>query len=174
LLRFLSCVTLPVPQADQAGRGAEETRQHEHAPTALHDLVEIELGIREARWVGHSFGGRLVAELAGRHPELIERAVLLDPAMHIPPATALAQAEGLRPDTSFATLVEAVDAKLADGTLFTTPRSTVEAEMDAHFEQGDDGRWRARFSSSCASRRARVSNEILCTCMLPFQTTRIP
>ena len=33
-----------------------------------------------AVWVGHSFGGRLVAELAARHPERVERAVLLDPA----------------------------------------------------------------------------------------------
>lgn len=116
--------------------------------THVADLVETAeaLGIGRAHWVGHSFGGRIVAELARRHPQLVERAVLLDPAMHIPPATAYVQAEGLRPDTSFATLEEAVDVKLADGTLFTTPRSTVEAEMDVHYDQGDDGRWRARFS----------------------------
>jgi lipase len=116
--------------------------------THLADMVETTtaLGIERGVWVGHSFGGRLVAELAAVQPERIERAVLLDPAMHIPPATAYVQAESLRPDTSFASPEEAVDAKLADGTLFTTPRSTVEAELEAHFDRGDDGRWRARFS----------------------------
>jgi len=112
------------------------------------DLVETvdALGIGRASWIGHSFGGRLVAELAVPRPELVECAVLLDPALHIPPPTAYVQAEGLRPDASFATLEEAVDAKLADGTLFTTPRSIVEAATEGNFEQGDDGRWRARFS----------------------------
>ena len=35
--------------------------------------------------VGHSFGGRLVLELAARRPELVARAVLLDPAIQILP-----------------------------------------------------------------------------------------
>ena len=29
-------------------------------------------------WMGHSFGARLVAEMTARHPELVERVVLLD------------------------------------------------------------------------------------------------
>ena len=51
------------------------------------DLVETAdaLGISGAAWLGHSFGGKLVAELAARHPDRVERAVLLDPAMHIDP-----------------------------------------------------------------------------------------
>ena len=36
-------------------------------------------------WVGHSFGGRLVLELAARRPELVRCAVLLDPAIDILP-----------------------------------------------------------------------------------------
>ena len=58
--------------------------------THLADLLETAdaLGIGEATWIGHSFGGRLVAELAATNPERVERAVLLDPAMHIDPAIA--------------------------------------------------------------------------------------
>jgi lipase len=120
--------------------------------THVADLVETadSLGIERAAWLGHSFGGRIVAELSTAAPELVERAILLDPAMRIESEIALASAEGTRPDTSFASLEEAVDAKLHEGTLFTTPREIVETEIAAHFEQGDDGRWRARFSRVAA------------------------
>ena len=116
------------------------------------DLIETAdaLGIERAVWLGHSFGGRIVAELSAVASERVERTVLLDPAMWIEPDVAFAGAEGLRPDTSFASLDDAVDAKLADGTLFTTPRAIVETEIHANFEQGDDGRWRARFSCLAA------------------------
>jgi lipase len=56
-------------------------------PTHVADLLETldALGIGVADWVGHSFGGRLILELASRHPERIRRAVLLDPAIQILP-----------------------------------------------------------------------------------------
>src|SRR5215469_18639308 len=58
--------------------------------THVADLVETsaELGVLSADWVGHSFGGRLVLELAAAHPELVEKAVLLDPAIQIAPHVA--------------------------------------------------------------------------------------
>jgi lipase len=58
--------------------------------THVADLVETTaaLGIERADWVGHSFGGRLVLELAARHPELVRRAVLLDPAIQLLPHVA--------------------------------------------------------------------------------------
>ena len=120
--------------------------------THIADLVETadSLGVASAAWLGHSFGGRIVAELSAAAPELVERTILLDPAMRIESQIALTSAEGTRPDVSFASLEDAVEAKLADGTLFTTPREIVETEIAAHFEQGDDGRWRARFSRVAA------------------------
>jgi lipase len=72
--------------------------------------------------------------------------VLLDPAMHVDPAVATERAEGLRTDLSFGSPDEAIDARLGDGTLFTTPRATLEEEAAAHLEQGEDGRFRWRFS----------------------------
>ena len=113
------------------------------------DLVETAaaLGVDRAVWLGHSFGGRLVVELAARHSDLFERAVLLDPALYIEPEVALERAELLRADVSFATPDEAIDARLADGSLFSTPRATLEREADAHLELGADGRLRWRFSA---------------------------
>jgi lipase len=54
------------------------------------DLIETveALGLTAVDWVGHSFGGRLVIELAVRRPDLIQRAVLLDPAIHFSGAQA--------------------------------------------------------------------------------------
>ena len=55
--------------------------------THVADLIETidDLGIDQPDWVGHSFGGRLLLELAARHPERMRRVVLLDPAIHVLP-----------------------------------------------------------------------------------------
>ena len=94
--------------------------------THVADLLET---VEEpAVWMGHSFGGLLVAELAARAPEHVERAVLLDPALHIDPSTALAQAEAVRLETTFGSLDEYVDFRYASGTILRAPRELVEAE----------------------------------------------
>lgn len=110
------------------------------------DLVETAAahGVERCAWIGHSFGGRLVAEVARAAPDLVERAVLLDPALHIAPATVDERASAARADASFATPDEAIEARLSDGSLFTTPRAFLEEEAEQHLEQGADGRWRWR------------------------------
>jgi lipase len=117
----------------------------------IDDLVETSeaLGISSAAWVGHSFGGKLVAELAARYPDRIERAVLLDPALHVEPAVAAERAEGARADMSFGSADEAIDARLADGSLTTTPRSILEEEAREHLVESPDGRLRWQWSPSC-------------------------
>ncbi len=105
------------------------------------------LGLGRCAWLGHSFGGRLVCELAARMPERIERVVLLDPALHVAPSDVVERAALLLDDVSFADPEEAIDARLADGTLFSTSRVRLEVEAAAHLEQGADGRWRWRYSA---------------------------
>ncbi len=114
----------------------------------LDDLRETAdgLGIAGATWVGHSFGGRLVAHLAERDPSRVERAILLDPAMHVDPAGASERAASLRDDVSFASPDEAIETRLADGSLVSTPRELLEEEAEAHLERGDEGRYRWRYS----------------------------
>ncbi len=109
--------------------------------THLADVLETveAAGVEQAAWVGHSFGGRLVLELAARDPERVERAVLLDPAIRIRPDLALAAAEGARPDRVFAGPAEAVPG----GRLYRTAPELLDEEREQHLERVGDGfRWR--------------------------------
>src|SRR6201989_2952568 len=55
--------------------------------THVADLVETAtaLGLSTADWVGHSFGGRLVLELASARPLLVRRAGLPEPWIQLVP-----------------------------------------------------------------------------------------
>ncbi|HEX6789330.1 MAG TPA: alpha/beta hydrolase [Gaiellaceae bacterium] len=110
--------------------------------THVADLVETAdaLGIERADWVGHSFGGRLILELAARQPERIRRAVLLDPAIQI-----------LEHIAEFAS-----EAERVDDITYASPEEYVERRGDSsahelviedallHCEQLPDGRLRRR------------------------------
>jgi pimeloyl-ACP methyl ester carboxylesterase len=76
----------------------------------------------------------------------VERAILLDPALHVDPQVATERAALLRDDVSFASPDEAIDTRLGDGSLFTTPRAFLEEEAEQHLERGDEGRYRWRYS----------------------------
>ena len=116
------------------------------------DLVETvdALGVAGAAWIGHSFGGKLVAEVACRHADRVERAVLLDPALRLDAAVAGERADLTRADISFADADEAIDTRLGDGSLFSTPRSFLEEEAREHLVQGSDGRFRWQYSPAAA------------------------
>jgi lipase len=120
--------------------------------THVGDLAESAraLGVTQAPWVGFSFGGRLVADLALAEPELVASIGLLDPALQLPPDFALEAAEDERTEETFASADEAIDARLATGTLVSTPREYLEAEMRQHLEPTPDGRLRARYSRAAA------------------------
>lgn len=110
--------------------------------------LEDTFGDRRAIWVGHSFGGRLIAELASRHPDRVDRAVLLDPSLRVLPHVALNLAEEELKDASFASVDEAVAARVDSGRFPLTPREQLEAEMSEHLELSPDGRLRSRYCRS--------------------------
>ena len=110
----------------------------------LHDTLRA-LELERADWMGHSFGGRLLLELIADRPEVVDRAVLLDPAVWVPPHVALARAEAARHERTYASPEEAVDRRYAESALHDTPREVVEEEAAVHLEQGEDGRWRYRY-----------------------------
>jgi lipase len=110
----------------------------------LHDTLYA-LGLEEADWIGHSFGGRLLLELIADRPGVVHRAVLLDPAVWVPPHIAFARAEAARHERSYATPEEAVERRYAESALRGTPREIVDEEAAVHLEQGEDGRWRYRY-----------------------------
>jgi lipase len=111
--------------------------------THVNDLLET-LEREPATWIGHSFGGRLILELAARRPHLVRRAVLLEPVVQISAASAAADAELAFEDRSFASVEEAVAD--AVGAYPRAPRELVEQEAPDQLERGRDGRWRRRFS----------------------------
>ena len=112
--------------------------------THVGDLLETldEMGVGAAAWVGHSFGGRLILELASRSPARIQCAALLDPAIQILPHVGLDFAEEAAKDHSYATVDEAIEARLANGA--PTPRSFLEEEAREHLVPSSDGRLRWR------------------------------
>lgn len=117
--------------------------------THLDDVLETvdAAGVDSAIWIGHSFGGRLVIELAAREPARLERAILLDPAIRIRPDNALALADTERPEQRYASL-EAVEQPRVVGPLFHTPPEIAAEDRAQHIEPLPDGTFRWRYSQS--------------------------
>ncbi|HZC29223.1 MAG TPA: alpha/beta hydrolase [Gaiellaceae bacterium] len=138
--------------------------------THVHDVLETldAVGVGHAQFVGHSFGGRLVLELAALHPDRVRRAALLDPAIQILPHVGFDFAERERTDNSFASPEEAIARRL--DTSFSTPRSFLEEEMREHLVEHRDGRFRFRY---CRSTVVSLYGE-LCTPAPPPETLRVP
>lgn len=137
---------------DLRGHGRSGYEPPWNLETHVADLAETARAhdVERADWIGFSFGGRLVAELALAEADLVDRIVLLDPALHLPPDFALEAAAGELEDESYASADEAIDARLAGGTLVATPREYLEEEMRKHLEPGPDGRLRYRYSRAAA------------------------
>ena len=132
--------------------------------THVADLVEtFELGA--ADWVGHSFGGRLLLELAARHPELVRRAVLLDPAIDILPHVA-----------EFVADYERQDAVYADAEDYRSRRDQTERidlvleDVAQHCDVLPDGRLRRR---TCQAAVVSIYGE-LASDPPPPETLRAP
>jgi len=112
------------------------------------DVVELAEATGPATWIGHSFGGRLVLELAAARADLVTRVLLLDPAIHVEPARSRAFAERERDDRSFADAEELIRNRSQDARL--APRAFLEEEVEQHTEAGPDGRLRFRYSQAAA------------------------
>jgi lipase len=138
--------------------------------THVEDLVETAaaLELEGADWAGHSFGGRLVLELAAAYPALVRRAVLLDPAIEVLPHIAADSAaaelrEPIYPDRE-AFVRERLDANPQ------TPRFHVEEDADEHLEPLPDGRFRRR---TCQPAMVSIYGEIATAPPSP-ETLRAP
>ena len=127
-------------------------------PTQLADLAETAdaLGIEQADWVGHSWGGRLVLELAAANPERVRRAVLLDPAIQPLPGPSLQLANAELEGGGHRSVEEYVELRLAASAL--TSREDVERDAEQHFEQQPDGSLRRR---TCQPAAVSVYGELV-------------
>ena len=115
-------------------------------PWTIDQHVEdvLETVTEPATWIGHSFGGRLTVEITARRPELVERAVLLDPALWVPPDDAESAARHELSKGPWASVEEALVARAA--TVEHTPREFLEEEMREHLVEQPDGSWFYRYS----------------------------
>lgn len=134
---------------------APDLRGHGHSgweePWTLAAQVDdlLETFDTPAAWVGHSLGGRLVMELTARRPKLVERAILIDPAMRVPADIAGRLAAYESRPKEFASIDEAL-VERSDG-LFSTPREILDEELRGHLVQAEDGLLRYRYSQPCAA-----------------------
>jgi lipase len=112
------------------------------------DAIVGSVGARASVLIGHSFGGRLAFELASRAPKLVPKLVLLDPAILLPGHVALAAAENARPEKSFVSFEELVEARYVESQLHFAPRQLVIDDLAVHVETGEDGRVRYRYCQS--------------------------
>jgi lipase len=112
------------------------------------DAVLETVGARRGAWLGHSFGGRLAFEVAARRPDLVERLVLLDPAILLDPSVALFAAENGRRERTYDSFEEAIDRRYEESQLHRASRELLETELADHLVESDDGLWRYRYSQS--------------------------
>ncbi len=112
---------------------------------AQHVADLVETCPEPALWVGHSFGGRLVLELAARRPELVRRAVLLDPAIHVLPQIAEHLADQERAEPVYDSVEAYVDSRDDAGGM---DRARAIADMALHVDRLPDGRVRRRTSQA--------------------------
>jgi lipase len=157
-----------VVAADLRGHGHSTWDEPWDIGTHVADLLET--FDEPAAWIGHSFGGRLTMHVAAVRPDLVERVVLLDPAIFIPPPHSHDLSEQARQEESYESVDEAIDAHVARSGLAHTPREILEEEMRAHAYAAADGRLRLRYSCDCASEAYLQMGRP----PPPFETLRIP
>jgi lipase len=152
LARRLVACGKSVLAVDLRGHGDSGREPPWSVDTHVGDLLETLDAARLERvsWVGHSFGGRLVAEIAARVPERAERIALLDPGLQVPADRALRSAEIDRLDWSFATVDGALNAILSSDSIVAAPREVVAEYVRDDVSKGPDGRFRFSFCPSAS------------------------
>jgi lipase len=155
---------------DLRGHGASDWEPPWTIATHAHDILETldDAGVRHAQWVGHSYGGRLVLELAALAPERIERALILDPAIQVLPHVAYDFAERERVERAYDDPEEAIAERLTAGV--PTPRAYLEEENREHLVLHSDGKYRFRY---CQAAVVSMYAE-LATPPPPPETLRMP
>jgi lipase len=134
------------------------------------DLLVDCLGDEPAVWIGHSFGGRLAFELAARRTDLVERLVLLDPAIALDPPIALYVAEEARNDRSYASFEEGIDRRFEESSLQSATRDLVVSDLEGFLVPDADGRWRYRYSQAAVV----AAYGEMTSASPPFTSARVP
>ncbi|HEY7380127.1 MAG TPA: alpha/beta hydrolase [Gaiella sp.] len=133
------------------------------------EAILATVGREPAHWIGHSFGARLAYEIAAREPRLVDRLVLLDPAIVLAPHVALFAAENARRERTYVSFEEAIDRRYEESSLHGAPRRLLEADLRHHLVP-DEALWRYRY---CQSAVVTAYAE-MATAPPPFAAVRLP
>lgn len=117
-------------------------------PQHVTDLIDTldHVRIDAADIVSHSYGGAIALALLERAPARVRRLVLLDPALAQPGDEASEAALRQWEPDGWATVEEAATVRKGDlSDDIDRIGEMLAEEMDAHLEQGVDGRYRFRF-----------------------------
>lgn len=139
---------------------AVDLRGHGHSPapgpwTVDQQVADVIETMQAVGWqepidvVGHSFGGMIAAWLLAQRPDLIRRLVLLDPALELHGADALARAREVIEAAGWASPEEAAIAR-SEGLDGPGVHPAVPEELEAHLELRDDGNWWFRYERAAA------------------------
>lgn len=133
---------------DLRGHGESGREPPWNVATHAADVTETlaACGVTRANWVGHSFGARIVAELAAGERPATRRVAMLEPVHLVEPGQALQRAELERLDWSFESEDGAVNALLGSGAVVAAPRRRVADFVHTDLCRGPDGRFRFGFS----------------------------
>ena len=155
---------------DLRGHGSSSWEPPWTIATHVSDVLETieDADVERAAFIGHSYGGRLILELADLDPDRIERAALLDPAIELLPHVGFDFAERERTDGAFASPEEAIEERLSLGN--PTPLAFLEEDVREHLVRERDGLFRYRY---CRSAVITGYGE-LCTPPPPPETIRVP
>ena len=154
---------------DLRGHGGSPWEPPWHLEQHVADVLDAAPEER-CTWLGHSFGGRIAYEVAAAAPERVERLVLLDPAIWLPPHVGYDSAENARRDRSYASFAEGIDRRYEESVLTTAPRALVEDGLRDHLVAGSDGRFRYRYSqSTVVAAYGEMTRE-----PPPFERVRVP
>lgn len=155
---------------DLRGHGSSSWDPPWTIATHVADVLETieDAGVERAAFVGHSYGGRLILELAALEPQRLERAALLDPAIQLLPHVGYDFAERERADGAFSAAQDAIDERMLSGD--PTPLAFLEEDVREHLAQGADGLFRYRY---CRSAVITAYGE-LCTPPPPPETLHVP
>ncbi len=154
---------------DLRGHGGSSWEPPWNLEQHVADVLEA-APVERCTWLGHSFGGRIAYEVAAAAPERVDRLVLLDPAIRIPPHVAIAAAENARRERSYVSFAEGIDRRYEESVLTTAPRELVEEELRVHLLPDDDGRWSYLY---CQSAVVAAYGE-LARQPPPFEQVRVP
>lgn len=130
---------------DLRGHGRSSSLPPWTFESVVEDLVEL-LAAESAApvtVVGHSFGGACALHLANRHPDLVRRLMLIDPAIAVDPERIDAIAESLLAAPDYESVARAREDKLASAWGDVAPE-LIEAELTEHLVPTAHGRvgWR--------------------------------